>query len=214
MRPLSLPPPPRALPSTTTIAENQSATNPTLSSTTSTSTCSPRTCKWKPYSNSNDFEANAILVLIILFCALTCALALNAAIRCFLRDNSARQQRSPNRSQQQRKPAVEAAAASVVAAPTLVYSPGLKLTGAEADECVICLSEFVEGDVIQVLPRCNHGFHMKCIQQWLSSHYSCPTCRCSCFTSSSPSLNETTVNHEINLQSSELGVTETESGRI
>ncbi|KAL9434733.1 hypothetical protein AB3S75_029388 [Citrus x aurantiifolia] len=178
MRPLPSPP--------TALAKNQSLSYPAAAAT---STCGldQDTCKWKPYSNSSDaFEANATLILIVLFCALTCALALNTAIRCFLRDNNNydQQRRTPspspqNQHQQQRnnnKPSAEAAAA----APTLVvYSAGIKLTGAEA-ECVICLSEFVEGDVIQVLERCKHGFHSQCIQKWLYSHYSCPICRCNC----------------------------------
>lgn len=161
---------------------------PELSST-STPTCNPQTCRWRPYSNSNnDFEANTILVLIILFCALACALALNAAIRCFLRCSS--QQRPPESSSdplsaQQRKPTTEATDTSLVVSPTLVYLAGMKLAGATA-ECVICLAEFVEGDLIQVLERCKHGFHVQCIQQWLSSHHSCPTCRCTCSSSSPP----------------------------
>lgn len=179
MRPLPSPP--------TALAKNQSLSYPAAAAA-ATSTCGldQDTCKWKPYSNSSDdFEANATLILIVLFCALTCALALNTAIRCFLRDNNNYDQQrrtlspSPqNQHQQQRnnnKPSAEAAAAHTL----VVYSAGIKLTGAEA-ECVICLSEFVEGDVIQVLERCKHGFHSQCIQKWLYSHYSCPICRCNC----------------------------------
>ncbi|KAE8722190.1 RING-H2 finger protein ATL79 [Hibiscus syriacus] len=67
---------------------------------------------------------------------------------------------------------------------------GMKLAGAEGEpECAICLSEFVEGDGIQVLAKCKHGFHVQCIQQWLASNSSCPTCRCSCLP---PSPAETT----------------------
>ncbi|XWS50225.1 hypothetical protein CRYUN_Cryun12cG0070200 [Craigia yunnanensis] len=168
-------------------------------SSTSTSTCNPHTCRWRPYSNSSDFEANAAMVVIILFCALICSLALNAAIRCFLRGGGGRRPRhfrnnlpQTHQELEQRKPIPEVAAARTVAAPTLVYSTGVKLAGAEA-ECVICLSEFVEGEGIQVLGKCKHGFHVKCIQQWLSSHSSCPTCRCSCL---SPSSSSKETNHE------------------
>ncbi|XWS61470.1 hypothetical protein CRYUN_Cryun07bG0128300 [Craigia yunnanensis] len=138
------------------------------------------------------------MVLIILFCALICSLVLKAAIRCCLRGHSGRRPRHSRnnhlpQSQQeleQRKPVPVAAAARMAAAPTMVYSTGMKLAGAEA-ECAICLSEFVEGQGIQVLAKCKHGFHVQCIQQWLSSHSSCPTCRCSCLPPS-PSSEETT----------------------
>ncbi|OMO95178.1 Zinc finger, RING-type [Corchorus capsularis] len=179
-----------------------SSGEPEMSSTTATSTCNPHTCRWRPYSASNDFEANAAMVLIILFCALICSLALNAAIRCFLRGDGgrSRQFRRGNNNnnlpltqqelEQQRKPVTEAAALRMMAAPTLIYTTGLKLAGTEA-ECAICLSEFVEGEGIQVLAKCKHGFHVQCIQQWLSSHSSCPTCRSSCL-SPPPSTEETT----------------------
>ncbi|XVF10242.1 hypothetical protein REPUB_Repub07fG0166100 [Reevesia pubescens] len=190
-----------------TTAEHLIHMSPSLSSgepqmsSTSTSTCNPHTCRWRPYSSSNDFEAKVAMVLIILFCALICYLALSAAIRCFLHGDGGRRPRHsrnnnnnslPQTQQEleQRKPVSEATAARIVAAPTLVYSTGLKLAGAEA-ECAICLSEFVEGEGIQVLAKCKHGFHVQCIQQWLSSHSSCPTCRCSCL-SPSPSSEETT----------------------
>ncbi|XVE58216.1 hypothetical protein DITRI_Ditri04bG0152300 [Diplodiscus trichospermus] len=174
-----------------------SSPEPQMSST-STSTCNPQTCRWRPYSSSNDFVANAAMVLIVLFCALICSLTLNAAIRCCLRgDRGRRPRRFRNnhlpRTQQeldQRKPVPEAAAARMVVALTLVYSSGMKLAGAEA-ECPICLSEFEEGEGIQVLAKCKHGFHVQCIQQWLSSHSSCPTCRCSCLPPS-PSPEEAT----------------------
>lgn len=174
----------RGAPPPVAVSKNESEIYPTVSSTTTaTPTCSPSTCRWRPYSNSNDFETNAILILVILFCALICALALNAAIRCFLRssNNNGRQQRQQrSRSQvEERKPGLQAAAAQVVVAPALAYSAGMKLAG-EVAECAICLSEFVEGDPIQVLGRCKHGFHEQCIQQWLASHSSCPTCRCTC----------------------------------
>ncbi|KAE8698162.1 RING-H2 finger protein ATL79 [Hibiscus syriacus] len=163
-------------------------------SSVSESTCNPHTCRWRPYSNSNGFEANVAMVLIIFFCALICSLALNAAIRCFLSGGDRHRPRYSRNSNDddnsiaeaqhqeldlQRKPVVEAAASRMVATPTVVYSTGTKLAGEES-ECAICLSEFVEGEGIQVLAKCNHGFHVQCIQQWLSSHSSCPTCRCIC----------------------------------
>lgn len=167
--------------------------SPPLPHTTSTA-CSPHahSCRWWPYSNSNDFGANTAMILIILLCALICALALNTAIRCFLNGGHHPPDRLPqNRREidEQRKPNTEAGAAPLVVAPTLVYSAGMKLGGEEAD-CAICLSEFVEGDGIRVLGTCKHGFHVHCIERWLSCHFSCPTCRRSCL-ASVPSSSET-----------------------
>ena len=55
------------------------------------------------------------------------------------------------------------AADTLIAGLSLVFSTGVKLAVIET-ECVICLSEFVEGEGICVLGRCNHGFHVTCIQ--------------------------------------------------
>ncbi|XP_019437099.1 PREDICTED: RING-H2 finger protein ATL63-like isoform X2 [Lupinus angustifolius] len=44
-------------------------------------------------------------------------------------------------------------------------------------ECVICLSRFEDGEMGKCLPKCGHGFHVECIDMWLSSHSNCPICR-------------------------------------
>ena len=126
-------------------------------------------------------------VLIVLLCALICALVLNSAIRCFLHggaDGNNHQQPLPQNQQEvqhdERKSTLEKEADdTLIAGLNLVFSTGMKLAGTKA-KCVICLSEFVEREGIHVLGRCNHGFHVNCIQQWLSSHTSCPTCRRNC----------------------------------
>ncbi|CAL5419201.1 unnamed protein product [Camellia sinensis] len=58
--------------------------------------------------------------------------------------------------------------------PVVVYKPGLDTP---TTDYPICLGEFVEGEKVRILPKCNHGFHIKCIDTWLVSHSSCPTCR-------------------------------------
>ncbi|KAE8694300.1 Actin 7 isoform 1 [Hibiscus syriacus] len=62
-----------------------SSSKPSLTSYTSNSTCTPHICRWQPYTNSNNFQDNVAMVLIILFCALICSVVLNATVRCFLR---------------------------------------------------------------------------------------------------------------------------------
>ncbi|KAJ0007059.1 hypothetical protein Pint_29462 [Pistacia integerrima] len=44
-------------------------------------------------------------------------------------------------------------------------------------ECAVCLSELVEGEKARLLPKCNHGFHVECIDMWFQSHSTCPLCR-------------------------------------
>nr|GMD37130.1 RING-H2 finger protein ATL3-like [Ipomoea batatas]GMD38653.1 RING-H2 finger protein ATL3-like [Ipomoea batatas] len=47
----------------------------------------------------------------------------------------------------------------------------------EGLECVVCLCEVCEGEKTRFLPKCNHGFHVECIDTWFQSHSTCPLCR-------------------------------------
>ncbi|PQP96989.1 RING-H2 finger protein ATL54 [Prunus yedoensis var. nudiflora] len=47
----------------------------------------------------------------------------------------------------------------------------------EGTECSVCLSEFQEDETLRLLPKCNHAFHVPCIDTWLRSHTNCPMCR-------------------------------------
>jgi hypothetical protein len=44
-------------------------------------------------------------------------------------------------------------------------------------ECAVCLEAFQAGDRCRVLPRCEHGFHAQCVDQWLRKSRVCPVCR-------------------------------------
>ncbi|GLJ32512.1 hypothetical protein SUGI_0654210 [Cryptomeria japonica] len=47
----------------------------------------------------------------------------------------------------------------------------------EGQECVVCLSEFEDSEIVKLLPNCCHYFHKECIEIWFLSHSFCPICR-------------------------------------
>lgn len=47
----------------------------------------------------------------------------------------------------------------------------------DGSDCSVCLSEFEEDESLRLLPKCNHAFHLPCIDTWLRSHSNCPLCR-------------------------------------
>lgn len=125
------------------------------------------------YSKEANFDTNMVIILAALLCALICALGLNSIVRCALRC-----------SRRLAFEGADAAASQVATAgvkkkalkqiPVAVYGAGVEIP---ATECPICLGEFMDGEKVRVLPQCNHGFHVRCIDVWLASHSSCPTCR-------------------------------------
>lgn len=44
-------------------------------------------------------------------------------------------------------------------------------------ECSVCLSKFEDVEILRLLPKCRHAFHIECIDQWLEEHATCPLCR-------------------------------------
>ncbi|XP_077210623.1 E3 ubiquitin-protein ligase ATL42-like [Tasmannia lanceolata] len=44
-------------------------------------------------------------------------------------------------------------------------------------ECAVCLSKFEDSEILRLLPKCKHAFHIHCVDEWLESHSSCPLCR-------------------------------------
>ncbi|OAY81579.1 E3 ubiquitin-protein ligase RING1 [Ananas comosus] len=43
--------------------------------------------------------------------------------------------------------------------------------------CAVCLAEFRDGELLRLLPKCGHAFHVACIDTWLRGHVNCPLCR-------------------------------------
>ncbi|KAL3830470.1 hypothetical protein ACJIZ3_019272 [Penstemon smallii] len=48
-----------------------------------------------------------------------------------------------------------------------------------SSECVICLSEISDGEVVREIHECKHSFHGNCLDQWLRCEgaATCPLCR-------------------------------------
>ncbi|XP_023532075.1 RING-H2 finger protein ATL78-like [Cucurbita pepo subsp. pepo] len=122
------------------------------------------------------FDTNVVMVLSVLLCALICSLGLNSIIRCAFKCSRIVV------SHDHRPPTTTTAAPTgvhkkAIKSFTVVqFSPELNFPGMDS-ECIICLSDFAAGDKLRLLPKCNHGFHVRCIDKWLTSHSSCPKCR-------------------------------------
>lgn len=126
-------------------------------------------------SEGDDFDADVVMILSVLLCAVICLLGLNSVVRCTLRCSrlSASESNASSSTSLANKGIAKKALKTF---PIVNYSAELKLPGLGA-ECVICLSEFTLNQRVKLLPKCNHGFHVRCIDRWLTSHSSCPICR-------------------------------------
>ncbi|KAK1403894.1 RING-type E3 ubiquitin transferase [Heracleum sosnowskyi] len=123
----------------------------------------------------NSFDPNIVMILSVLLCALVCSLCLSFIVKWVLRcSRSVASESIESSSAHLANTGIKKKALKTF--PVLNYSADLKQPGLDV-ECVICLSEFAPGERVKVLPKCNHGFHVKCIDRWLNSHSSCPTCR-------------------------------------
>ncbi|KAJ8477108.1 hypothetical protein OPV22_020835 [Ensete ventricosum] len=126
-------------------------------------------------SSYDSLDANVVMVLAVLVCSIVCALAVNAIARCALVVlNWARSRPCATLECWQRHRGGREEA--LTALPSFVYHPGMGVPKA-GPECAICLWEFVPGERVRLLPMCNHGFHVGCVDRWLASRPSCPTCR-------------------------------------
>ncbi|CAN1349212.1 RING-H2 finger protein ATL78 [Linum perenne] len=129
-----------------------------------------------PAATDSTFDANVVMVLSVLLCALICSLGLNSIIRCALRCSHL----VPTGAARLANTGIKKKALKTF--PVVTFSSSSSSSDVDGTmkldaECVICLSEFATGDRVKILPKCNHGFHVKCVDKWLGSHSSCPTCR-------------------------------------
>lgn len=119
-------------------------------------------------SISTHMSEDAILILLVLLCTVICLAGLFWIVpwhHIWRSQNDYMATRLANTGMKEK---------SIEALPSVIYGKSMPQL---ATDCAICLLEFEEGEVVRVLPWCNHGFHMKCVDKWLRSHSSCPTCR-------------------------------------
>ncbi|XP_076908280.1 RING-H2 finger protein ATL52-like [Bidens hawaiensis] len=58
----------------------------------------------------------------------------------------------------------------------------------EDAQCTICLSEYQEKEVLRIMPKCGHSYHLSCIDMWLRKQSTCPVCRLSVVATNSPDI--------------------------
>ncbi|KAL5075338.1 hypothetical protein RYX36_014322 [Vicia faba] len=141
-------------------------------------------------TGDSNFDTNMVFILAALLCALIFALGLNTIVRCALRCSHRYAFETPDETiaRLASKGLKKSALRKI---PIAVYgSGGSCSTSFAATDCPICLGEFVDGEKVRVLPKCNHGFHVRCIDRWLLSHSSCPTCRQSLIEYPNPTSSE------------------------
>ncbi|KAI4347088.1 hypothetical protein L6164_007937 [Bauhinia variegata] len=75
----------------------------------------------------------------------------------------------------------------------------------EGLECAVCLSMFEDVEILRMLPKCRHAFHIDCIDNWLEKHASCPLCRCKVNPEDKASFDDSNSMSLILANQSELG---------
>ncbi|CAM8921988.1 unnamed protein product [Rhodiola kirilowii] len=137
------------------------------------------------------FDANAAMVLSVLVCAVVISLGLNSIIKCLRRCSRLLYSSSSRVSQNS---TMSLTATGITQKAQKSYLTIAYLAGPHVDaQCVICLAEFATSEIVLILPKCHHGFHVSCIGKWLRSHSSCPTCRHSLIEAPEKNI---TVGHE------------------
>ncbi|KAK6119423.1 hypothetical protein DH2020_046839 [Rehmannia glutinosa] len=66
----------------------------------------------------------------------------------------------------------------VAAIPTMKFNREA-FSSMEDAQCTICLAEYEEKEMLRIMPKCGHSFHLSCIDIWLRKQSTCPVCRLS-----------------------------------
>ncbi|KAL5201217.1 hypothetical protein ABZP36_035571 [Zizania latifolia] len=131
-------------------------------------------------SGGGGVHTDTFLILAAVLCFLLCVVGLAVVARCSRLCN-------PSAFAVEAEPAEEMPPAvpckglkkkALQSLPTVSFEVEPAAAGQEErPECAICLAEFARGDEVRVLPPCGHGFHAACVDVWLLSSSTCPSCR-------------------------------------
>ncbi|XP_078448476.1 putative E3 ubiquitin-protein ligase ATL44 [Wolffia australiana] len=111
-------------------------------------------------------DSDVVVVLASLLCGLICAVGLALVARCAWLRRAGGAGAAVRQKKGVKKKVLRAL-------PRLTY----RAAESPLAECAICLAEFEDGDEVRLLPQCAHAFHVSCVDVWLSSHSTCPSCR-------------------------------------
>ncbi|KAM3215485.1 hypothetical protein ACQJBY_067482 [Aegilops geniculata] len=125
--------------------------------------------QWQQRAPVMAMNSDMVVILASLLCALVLALGIALVTNCACRRR--RSANSPPPPNGLKKKAIDALPTVSFAAETSPQS------SPSSSECVICLAEFTEGEGLRVLPQCGHGFHVACVDAWLRTCATCPSCR-------------------------------------
>lgn len=129
-----------------------------------------------PPSPPASADLNIMVIVAAMLCALVCALGLHSMLQCVFQCTQ-RALTEPRQWVVSRRLNSGLKRKEMVALPTATYANSGSSPSSSSVGCAICLLDFIDGDEVRLLPKCNHRFHVACIDQWLLSHSSCPTCR-------------------------------------
>lgn len=122
--------------------------------------------------DASAFESNTVAIVASLaFSFIVCIIVLVRCTWTVYNGSRSLVQRSANR---------ETKESIIEVLPKFTYNSAMEDKGCgnlSSSDCAICLAEYADGDEISVLPMCGHGFHVVCIDTWLTSNSSCPSCR-------------------------------------
>jgi len=114
------------------------------------------------YFDHGSLKSDPTVIIGAMVCALVRVLGLNSVLKC-VRSYRRRMAGDPSDGIVIRFADTGLKKAAMKTLPIVIYASPSKLPPGLGTDCPICLAEFGEGEMVRVLPNCNHGFHMECI---------------------------------------------------